>query len=108
MNQTKAEVDALLTAAGLGTDALELSVQPLVVRTPDRVLLFDTGNGPAAMLSSSMATAGVAPGAVTDIFISHSHGDHVNGLLGSDGALPFGAPVTHGHEGGSRRRGFCD
>jgi len=95
INQTKAEVDALLTEAGLPTDVIELSVQPLIVRTPDRVLLFDTGNGPSAMLSASMATAGVAPSAVTDVFISHSHGDHVNGLLGADGGLAFPGATIH-------------
>ena len=95
INQTKAEVDAVLTAAGLGTDALELSVQPLIVRTADRVLLFDTGNGPNGMLSASMATAGVGPGAVTDVFISHSHGDHVAGLLGADGTLAFPNAAVH-------------
>lgn len=95
INRTKADVDSLLTAAGLGTDVLELSVQPLIVRAPDRVLLFDTGNGPSAMLSASMATAGVQPGAVTDIFISHGHGDHVNGLLGADGSLAFPNATIH-------------
>ncbi|MDH3423116.1 MAG: MBL fold metallo-hydrolase [Gemmatimonadota bacterium] len=95
VNQTKAAVDAVLTAAGLGTDALELSVQPLIVRTADRVLLFDTGNGPTGMLSASMATAGVAPAAVTDIFISHSHGDHVGGLVGANGALAFPNAAVH-------------
>jgi glyoxylase-like metal-dependent hydrolase (beta-lactamase superfamily II) len=95
INQTKAEVDALLSAEGLPTDVLELSVQPLIVRTPDRVLLFDTGNGPSAMLSQSMATAGVEPGAVTDIFISHSHGDHVNGMVGADGAPAFPSATIH-------------
>jgi len=89
INQTKADVDALLSAQGLPTDVLELSVQPLIVRTSDRVLLFDTGNGPSAMLSASMATAGVEAGAVTDIFISHSHGDHVSGLVNADAALAF-------------------
>ena len=64
INVTKADVDALLTAAGLATDVLQLSVQPLIVRTPDRVLLFDTGNGPSGMLSASMATAGVEPAEV--------------------------------------------
>jgi glyoxylase-like metal-dependent hydrolase (beta-lactamase superfamily II) len=95
VNRTKAEVDSLLTAAGLGTEVLELSVQPLIVRTPDRVLLFDTGNGPSGMLFASMATAGVQASEVTDIFISHGHGDHVNGLLDADGALAFPSATIH-------------
>ena len=94
INVSKAEVDALLTAEGLATDVLELSVQPLIVRTADRVLLFDTGNGPSGMLSASMATAGVEAGAVTDIFISHSHGDHVGGLVGANG-LAFPNAAIH-------------
>ena len=94
INVSKAEVDALLTAEGLATDVLELSVQPLIVRTTDRVLLFDTGNGPSGMLSASMATAGVDAGAVTDIFISHSHGDHVGGLVGANG-LAFPNAAIH-------------
>jgi glyoxylase-like metal-dependent hydrolase (beta-lactamase superfamily II) len=95
INQTKAEVDALLEAAGLATDVLELSVQPLIVRTVDRVLLFDTGNGPSGMLSASMATAGTEAGAVTDVFISHSHGDHVGGLLDASGGLAFPNAAVH-------------
>ena len=95
INQTKAEVDAVLTAAGLATDVLELSVQPLIVRTADRVLLFDTGTGASGMLSASMATAGVEPGAVTDIFISHSHGDHIGGLVGADAGLAFANAAIH-------------
>ena len=95
VNQTKAEVDALLTTAGLATDVLQLSVQPMIVRTAEGVLLFDTGTGPSGMLWASMATAGVEPSAVTDIFISHSHGDHVGGLAGADGALAFPNAAIH-------------
>jgi glyoxylase-like metal-dependent hydrolase (beta-lactamase superfamily II) len=89
INASKADVDALLTAAGLATDILQLGVYPLIVRAADRVLLFDAGNGPSSMLSASMAAAGVEASAVTDVFISHGHGDHVNGLVGADGALAF-------------------
>jgi glyoxylase-like metal-dependent hydrolase (beta-lactamase superfamily II) len=95
INVSRADVDALLRAEGLPTDVLELSVQPLIVRTADRVLLFDTGNGPSGMLTASMATAGVEAGAVTDIFISHSHGDHVGGLLDANGGLAFPNATVH-------------
>jgi len=94
VNATKAEVDPVLTAAGLSTATLDLSIQPLLVKSADRVMLFDAGAagnmGPGAgKLSASLAAAGVDPASVTDIFISHGHGDHVGGLATGDGALAF-------------------
>jgi glyoxylase-like metal-dependent hydrolase (beta-lactamase superfamily II) len=94
------EVAALLREAGLPTDHLELSLQPLLVKTADRVMLFDTGAGTnfgvsAGKLNASMAAAGVAPATVTDIFISHSHGDHVGGLLNAAGAPAFPNATIH-------------
>ncbi len=94
VNKTKPEVDAVLTAAGLSTDMLDLSIQPLLVKTADKVMLFDTGAGAAfgpngGKLPASMAAAGVDPASVTDIFISHAHGDHVGGLVSAEGALVF-------------------
>jgi glyoxylase-like metal-dependent hydrolase (beta-lactamase superfamily II) len=95
-----ADVAAVLAAAALPTDRLELSLQPLLVQTPDRVLLFDAGAGAnmgpsAGKLSASMAAAGVAPATITDIFISHSHGDHVGGLVDAAGALAYPNATIH-------------
>jgi glyoxylase-like metal-dependent hydrolase (beta-lactamase superfamily II) len=99
LNAKKAEVDTLLTANSLPTDMLELSVQPLLVKTPDRVLLFDTGAaalfGPTlGKLPANLAAAGVEAGSVTDVFISHGHGDHVGGLVLND-ALAFPNATIH-------------
>lgn len=100
VGRTPAEVAAVLAAAALPTERLELSLQPLLVQTPDRVLLFDAGAGAnmgpsAGKLSASMATAGVAPATITDIFISHSHGDHVGGLVDAAGALAYPNATIH-------------
>lgn len=100
VGHTSAEVAQLLSSAGQPTDKLELSVQPLLIRTADRVMLLDTGAGAnfgqsAGRLLQSMAETGFAPVTVTDIFISHSHGDHVGGLVNASGALNFPNAVIH-------------
>ncbi len=40
-------------------------------------------------LVGSLRAAGVDPTQITDILISHAHGDHVGGLVGADGSLTF-------------------
>jgi glyoxylase-like metal-dependent hydrolase (beta-lactamase superfamily II) len=100
VGHTPAEVAALLSSAGQPTDSLELSIQPLLIRTAERVMLFDTGAGAnmgpsAGRLLASMVETGFAPVSVTDIFISHAHGDHVGGLVNASGELNFPNAVIH-------------
>lgn len=94
------EVAAALKAAGLREDQLELSIQPLLVRNGDQTLLFDTGAGDVAFakggrLQASLRVAGLTADQVTDIFISHSHPDHLGGLLDANGALAFPNATIH-------------
>jgi glyoxylase-like metal-dependent hydrolase (beta-lactamase superfamily II) len=94
------EIGDLLAAAGLSRDTLELDIQCLLVKDGDRVILFDTGMGEATLpktgrLRLSLALAGVQPAAVTDVFISHAHSDHVGGLVTKAGALAFPAATIH-------------
>lgn len=95
VNKTKADVDAVLTANSLPTDVLQLSVQPMAVRSADKVMLFDTGTGASGSFFASLASAGVDPASVTDIFISHAHFDHVGGLVNAEGALAFPSATVH-------------
>jgi glyoxylase-like metal-dependent hydrolase (beta-lactamase superfamily II) len=85
------EVTALLRAASAPTTKITLSVNVLMVRTGGHIALLDTGIGAAdhGALLASLKLTGVTPEAVTDVLITHSHGDHVGGLLDAKGQLAF-------------------
>jgi glyoxylase-like metal-dependent hydrolase (beta-lactamase superfamily II) len=100
VGKTPDEVGALLSAAGQPTDKIHLGLDPLLVHAGDRVLLFDTGAGsnfgPASgKLTASLAEAGDNAQSVTDIFISHVHGDHVGGLVNAEGGPTFPNAKIH-------------
>jgi glyoxylase-like metal-dependent hydrolase (beta-lactamase superfamily II) len=86
-----AAVTDVLRTAGAPTDRITLSVNALLVRMGHRVVLIDTGIGQKAHgeLLGSLHEAGVKPTAVTDVLITHSHGDHTGGLVDADGHLAF-------------------
>ncbi len=90
-NVQPSDVARVLEAAGAPTDEITLGVDALLVRTPERVMLFDTGLGPSVhgALMGSLAQAGASPDAITDVMITHSHGDHVGGLVTAAGELAF-------------------
>ena len=51
--------------------------------------------GTAGTLGASLASTGVAPADVTDIFISHAHPDHIGGLVTAAGALVYPNATIH-------------
>lgn len=105
LDRSPGEVGDVLASAKLSRDTLRLDLQCLLVRDGARVLLFDTGVGAFSTsepmlahtghLASSLALANIAPAEVTDIFISHAHGDHVGGLVTATGALAYPSATIH-------------
>jgi glyoxylase-like metal-dependent hydrolase (beta-lactamase superfamily II) len=72
----------------LPPDVLDWPLNVVVVRTGDRTILVDAGLGVefpdfprAGQTVHRLEAAGIDPGAVTDVVLTHLHMDHVGGLL---------------------------
>ena len=97
-NVAKSEVNKALEAANLPKDQMTIVFTPIVVNTGSKLVVVDTGYGPAAMeksggkngqFHSNLAAAGIDRGTVDAVIISHFHGDHINGLVTADGKPAF-------------------
>ncbi len=72
----------------LPPDVVDWPLNVAVVRSGDRTILIDSGLGVefpdfprAGRLAQRLAAAGIAPGSVTDVVLTHLHMDHIGGLL---------------------------
>jgi len=88
------EVERLLAAAG-DTPPPDAYVSAFLVETGGRRVLIDTGLGQG--LDEALRAAGVDPASVNAVAITHSHPDHVGGLLTADGAARFPNATLHLH-----------
>ncbi|MFG1400050.1 MBL fold metallo-hydrolase [Roseixanthobacter pseudopolyaromaticivorans] len=92
-NQPRDAVNAALKDAFLAQDQITIPFTALLVNTGSKLILIDTGNGPAqgtvGQLQANLKAAGVDPKSIDTVVISHFHGDHINGLLGADGKPAF-------------------
>jgi glyoxylase-like metal-dependent hydrolase (beta-lactamase superfamily II) len=81
------DLAALASELGLDLDApLTPPCNVTLLRTGDRVVLFDCGAGPtfqasAGRLWEALDTEGLAPEDITDIVFTHAHPDHLWGVL---------------------------
>jgi glyoxylase-like metal-dependent hydrolase (beta-lactamase superfamily II) len=98
LNAKKDEVNAALDKAFLPKDKMTLLFTPLAINTGGKIVVIDTGMGPeafaggkgtAGQFATNLTAAGIDPKSVDMVVISHFHGDHVNGLLNSEGTLAF-------------------
>src|SRR5258708_34340665 len=90
LNAKKDEVNGALEKAFMPKDKMSVYFAPLVINTGGKLVVVDTGNGPAAYGSSKgavgqfatkMTAAGNDPKATEILAISHFPGDPVNGLI---------------------------
>jgi glyoxylase-like metal-dependent hydrolase (beta-lactamase superfamily II) len=93
-NATDDEVGEAYAAAGMPRDKITITFTALAVRAGDRVSLIDTGLGEfgppgTGRLLGNLAAAGIQPGEISTVIISHFHADHIYGLRRKDETLVF-------------------
>ena len=84
-------VAQVLRSANRPTDKITVAIDGLLVKTHGRLVLIDTGlgNPSASGLMLSLKLAGVTPDQITDVLITHTHGDHVGGVVTADHRSAF-------------------
>jgi glyoxylase-like metal-dependent hydrolase (beta-lactamase superfamily II) len=86
-NAEPAARKAYFDAHYMTADIFQLQANPLLIGSAEKLVLVDTGVGPAqdwaptaGRLAKSLQNAGVAPADIDVIVLTHCHGDHVGGL----------------------------
>ncbi|MFN3823933.1 MAG: MBL fold metallo-hydrolase [Pseudorhodobacter sp.] len=91
-----AEVQQIMDDEFLPMTPMMLEQNCLIVKTADRLVLFDSGMGSTKLfgddsgrLFANIRAAGFDPEAITDIVVTHAHCDHVWGIMADDGTPHF-------------------
>lgn len=81
------ETKGALARAGLTTEFMPIPLTVVVLKIGDRLIMVDSGSGVgqwqanATNLPANMKAAGIDPGKIDTILVSHFHPDHVWGLM---------------------------
>ena len=83
-----------LEAAGLFGSPIRTAVNAFLVNTGEKLVMIDCGGakmlGPTAgRMPQALAQAGIEPGQVDEVYITHMHGDHLHGAVTPEGAKLF-------------------
>lgn len=94
LNAAKAEFDALAAEHYLDSKRGVFHMNHLVVNTGRNLVLVDTGGTSAlgsmmGFLPRNLRMAGIDPGNIDTIVITHAHPDHILATTGTDGKLAF-------------------
>ncbi|HET7036747.1 MAG TPA: MBL fold metallo-hydrolase [Thermomicrobiaceae bacterium] len=92
-NPSDTERERVLVAHGKPTDMVESSLTSVVVDTGRNRVLIDTGVGaftPATgKLLANLRAAGVDPGEIDTVILTHGHPDHIAGTIDAEGLPAF-------------------
>ena len=85
-NASVEDVRNAMTTAGLPADFVSIPFTVTVVRSGGKTILCDGGTGgqvqpTAGKLLTNMKVAGVDPGKIDTVLVSHCHPDHIFGLM---------------------------
>ena len=87
-NASVDDVKAAMTKAGLPADFVSIPFTVVVVKTGGKTVMCDSGTGGqlpttpyAGKLAANMKAAGIDPGSIQTILVSHFHPDHIFGLM---------------------------
>lgn len=86
----KKKVKAAMIDNFMPDDAVDAAINVLVIKKEKRIIIIDTGSGSiigdqAGRFLKNLNLAGIQAHEITDVFITHLHGDHIGGILDSDG-----------------------
>ena len=94
-NASIEDTKAALAKANMATEYMPIPLTVIVLKVGDRLIMVDSGSGvgqwqpTAVSLPSNMQAAGIDPGKIGTIIISHFHPDHIFGLMEKGSNAPI-------------------